>query len=240
MRPVIAILFFTFLYLEPKAQSFEGTLTYRVEYEFTNKIDNSIKAKIFSKLKQQGTYYDTIFVTIKGGDYIKSDNAQNGKTVIYKSDLKKLFFFEKHSDTVLVASGQIYNPLNISLPLPSVQKNDSLINIGDFKCKSIQLIWEDMGEEVYYYSPNTSEVNPSLFEEHNYEYLNIILRETKAYPIKVTKALSGLMTLHMTLVSINKEPVSIEKFKIPELKNASRKASETLELTTGYKMMIIQ
>ena len=237
MRYLLVILMLCF-YSNAITQSFEGTLTYRVDYVFSKQLSDDIRAKIIETLKEKGEYFDSLIVSIKDGNYIKIDNAPNGKKILYRSESNKLYFFTKSSNVVLVTKAESYEPAKLNLPKPRIRTNNSLEKIGEYDCKLISLTWEGFGQEEYYYSDSILPINPSSFQNHNYEYLNLILNHTKHYPIKIVKKSKGLVTINMQLINI--DPIQVSNFEVPELKKASKKDSELVNQLTGYDVMVIK
>lgn len=233
---------FTFLTLGLKgfSQSFEGTLTYKVAFEFSENFNNEeIKAKTISTLKENGEYYDTLKVTIKNGNYLKIDNAPNGKKIIYDPFQNKLFFFTKESDIVMIASANMFTPSNVTLPEPQVVTEDAISTISNIECQKVSLKWEGVGEEVYYYSPSIAPINPELLKNHNFEYLNLVINHTKAYPVKMVKSMNNLIKISLELINIDDSKVDQDIFKIPALKKASKKQTKLVSQITGYDIMIV-
>lgn len=223
------------------SQSFEGTLIYKVTFEFSSKFNNDeFINKTLNTLKKSGEYYDTLTIKFKGGNYLKMDNAPNGKKVIYHGTQNQLYFFTKNSDIVLIADANMYHPNNIKLPEPQVILEDSIFNINRTLCKKIKFVWEDIGEEIYYYSTSIAPLKPYLFREHNYEYLNLLISLTKAYPVKIVKSLNEFITINIELVDVNNSKIENNIFEIPLLREPNKKQAEMINQLSGYDIMVIR
>ncbi len=239
MKKFLLLVIVVTIKLSGFSQSFEGTLTYKVTFEFSQKISQEIKDKTFEHLQNNGEYYDTLFITIKHADYLKIDNAPNGKKTIYNAAQNKLYFFTKGSKIVMTTSADLPYPPHINLPDPKIEYGNSTIQIGAYECNYISLAWEGTGKEIYYYNPSIASINPELFKDHDYEYLSLILEKTKAYPIKMVKSLNNFMTISMELVSIDDSKIENDFSRVPRLKKVSKKQVNAMGYFTNYDVMIV-
>lgn len=213
---VIAFLAYTLSF----GQSFEGKLTYNVEFDIkTQKIGNFeiTKDEVIEKLKKEGEYFDTVTVTLKGGNYIKEDNSESEKRIIYRSDLNKIYTFNNGYGEEVETDAKRYNTLNI-FKEPKIEKLDSIKNINGIECNLLKLSWNNFGEEYYFYNSNVGRLDPKLFKNHNYEYFNIVVENTNAYPLEIVKKISNFISVKMTLQSISEEKVNDELFDINKIK----------------------
>ena len=217
-------------------QSFEGKLTYKVEFDFkTQKIGDFeiTKEQVIEKMKTDGEYFDTIIVTLKEGNYIKEDNSSLENRYIYKSDDNKIYFFQKDSEYEFIIDANKYNATNIQLE-PQVEMIDSLKLVNGINCKMIKLSWDQLGEEYYFYNSEIAKVDAILFKNHNYEYFNTVVEKTNSYPLEIIKKVGDFSSIKMTLVSISEENISDELFDIEKIK--SQKSSQFQNQTTAWSL----
>lgn len=220
------------------SQSFEGRLTYEIEYKF--KMKEISEKDMINHMKKSGEYFDTLTINIKNGDYEKVINSVNSKRIVYKSDINKIYTFDKGFEYVLISNANRYSSTTLELERPKIVQNDSLEMIMNKECKSITLDWNGLGKEVYYYNEDFLKINSNLFQSHNYEYLNEILSLTNSYPIKITKSLNNMIEIRMTLVDYSDEEISESAFEIPKLKSAEKEYSDIIMETTGSEVMQIK
>lgn len=83
-------------------------------------------------------------------------------------------------------------------------------------------------------------MDPELFKNHNYEYLNQVLAQTNSYPFEITKTINKFITITMSLKSLEEIAIDDEIFAIPELKPSKNKGHKQLEKMTGNKTMKIK
>lgn len=239
MKKSFLILLFLVLAQYGRTQSFEGVITYSVEYELKEGF-LEMKDQIFEKLKKDGDYYDTVKIFIKENWYKKVDNSDNSKSVIYSPEQNTVYIQQEGFEYVtLIDAGQV-TTLNLNLPEPSLQNIDSIKHISGIPCEIMKLDWGEVGEEWYFYNKETAIIDPSLFAKHNYDYLNIILSTTGSYPLEIVKGLDGLMLIRMSMVSLEEQELLQELFKIPELKKANKKMSGVMDQVTGARIMKIK
>ncbi|AFM02777.1 hypothetical protein Fleli_0288 [Bernardetia litoralis DSM 6794] len=169
---LIVSIFTTFSY----GQSFEGKLTYKVEYSFNTESSFGLSEKdMIEHMKKSGEYFDTLVVNIKNGNYEKLVNSSNSKRIVYKSDINKIYTFDKGFEYVLIANAKNYSSSKMEFERPEFIKNDSIVSVMGKDCKSITLDWNSLGKETYYYNDTFLKIDSELFKSHNYEYLNEIL-----------------------------------------------------------------
>jgi len=203
--------------------------------EFVN-----LRDQIFEKLRNEGGYYDTIKVHIKQGKYKKVDNSINQKSIIYLPDLNKIYSLEEGSEFVSIIDASKVAGLNLNLPEPNLLNVDSTKAVNGIPCDILKLSWGNLGEEWYFYNKGTAVVNPELFENHTYEYLNQVLSATGSYPLEVVKSMDNVMSIRMSLILVEEGELPDDLFRIPELKKANKKMSKMVNELTGAQLMEIK
>ena len=225
--------------MDGRTQSFEGTITYSVEFEMKGEFVN-LKDQIFEKLRNEGGYYDTMKVYIKQGRYKKVDNSLNQKSVIFLPDQNKIYSLEEESEFVAIIDASKIAAINLNFPEPDLVNVDSIKFINGIPCDILKLSWENLGEEWYFFNKETAVIEPSLYADHNYEYLNKVLSSTGSYPLEMVKSMNNVMSIRMTLVSIEGGELSDDLFSIPELKKANKKMTKMMDNITGTQVMKIK
>ena len=231
---LIISIFTTFSY----GQSFEGKLTYKIEFNF--KMEGISENDMIEHMKKSGEYFDTLVVKIKNGNYEKLVNSRNSKRIVYKSDINKIYTFDTGFEYVLIANAKNYNSTNMEFERPKIIQNDSTVSIMGKDCKSITLDWDNLGKETYFYNDSFLKIDSELFKSHNYEYLNEILTITKSYPTQINKSLNQFIEIRMILVDYSEEEINESAFEIPKLKPAEKEYSEIIMETTGNEVMRIK
>ena len=222
-----------------KGQSFNGTLVYKVTYHFSAQFNKELKVKTIEALRNKGEFFDTLIITIQDGNYFKTDNAPNGKQLTYLAAQNKLYFFTKNSNIVLTTDASSLYPIHVKLPEPRKEFSDSSFVVGNWPCKKLSLIWDSIGQETYYYNKSIAPLEPDLFKNHNYEYLNQVIASTEAYPIKMVKSLNNIMEISIELLSIDNNTTELKLFNLPPLKKANKKQREIIGQITGYEVWVI-
>jgi hypothetical protein len=237
----IIILIFSIFTTFSFGQSFEGKLTYKAEFSFNMDSSFGLSEKdMIEHMKKSGEYYDTIVVNIKNGNYEKLVNSINSKRIVYKSDINKIYTFDKGFEYVLIVNAKNYKSSKMEFERPEIIKNDSVVKIMGKDCQSITLDWNGIGKETYYYNDSFLKIDSELFKSHNYEYLNEILNITNSYPTQINKSLNKLIGIRMILVDVSKEEISDSAFEIPKLKPAEKEYAEIIMETTGNEVMRIK
>jgi hypothetical protein len=224
-------------------QSFEGKLTYKVEFDIkAKKIGNFEikKEQVIEKMKEDGDYFDSITVTIKNGNYIKEDNSKTKKRIIYKTDLNKIYTFQKDFDHVVITDAKKYYGMNLNLKEPKIEQIDSLKVINGNKCKLIKLSWDKLGEEYYFYNSEIAKLDSEKYKNHNYEYFNAIIGISKAYPLEIVKKVSDFISIKMTLIIMEEIKIEDTLFELPKFKKAEKEYAEMMLKITGSEVMKIK
>lgn len=218
-------------------QSFEGKLTYKVEYDIATKKIGAVeitKQQILEKMISDGEYFDSIFVSIKDGNYLKVDNSSEEKSVLYHADANKIYIFQKDMRYETDLDAKQYYALDLGFKQPKIEKIDTLKNINGIDCSLVKLSWDTLGAEYYFYNSQIVTLDPTLFKAHNFEYFNTIVGITHSYPIEIIKTVNNYISIKMTLVSISKEEVSDELFDIEKIR--VQRSSNLQNQTTQWKL----
>ncbi len=221
------------------SQSFEGVITYSVEFEMKGKLEE-LKDQVLEKLEREGAFYDTVKIFIKGDRYKKITNAEKAKSTIYIPEENELYFFEKGSEYVTILTAAEYGAINLNLPEPEVVKLDSVKMINGIHCNLLKLKWGNFGEGYYAYNSEKASIDPVLYREHNFEYLNVVLAATKSYPLEMTSDLNNVIAIRMTLASLQAVELTNEVFQIPALKKAEKKMTKFVDQATKGRIMKIK
>ncbi|MEP0262727.1 hypothetical protein [Dokdonia sp.] len=216
-------------------QSFEGKLTYKIEFEIN--MEGISENDMINHMKKSGEYFDTLVINIKKGNYEKLVNSANSKRIVYRPDSNKIYNFDSGFEYVLITNAKKYGATIIDFEKPKIIQNDSIVSILGKKCNSITFSWGNLGEETYFYNDSFLKINPELFQEHNFEYLNEVLNLTKSYPTQIIKSLNDFIKIKMILVDYSEEKIDDSSFEIPELQLADKEYSELIKQTTGQEVM---
>jgi hypothetical protein len=220
-------------------QSFEGALTYKVEFEIkTQKIGNFeiTEEQVIQKMKSDGDYFDQVTIIIKDGNYEKTDNSDVQKRIVYKADVNKVYTFQKDFEYVVITDASKTNLMKLDLPEPSFEKIDTTKIIYGHNCSMLKLAWGKTGTELYYYDNEFLKIDPSLLKNHNYEYLNEVLKLTNSYPIEIVKTLSDFITVRMTLENVTEKEIDDSQFELPEMTDADKDYAEMMKKLTGAEV----
>jgi hypothetical protein len=202
------------------AQSFEGTLTYAVDFELSQNLMQKGVAKqtMLKNMRTDGTWADTVRISYKKGDYYVHKNTTPKSWSIYKSKDNKIFGLKDGPDadicTVLDASVDLEK--YTSGKKPTVEKLDTIIKIDGLKCNIVRVTWNS-GTSDYYYQSTMLSIDPLLFANHVYDAWAEYLKISKALPLRIVKSTKGEMTVTMKLVGVKEQSVQDQLFAIPTL-----------------------
>ena len=207
------------------SQSFEGTLTYVVDLELSEKFQEKgiDKETFLNQMKKKGTWSDTLKITYKGGNYYTSLN--NGEAcLIYLSSLNKMYsmmLVGERSDICGLIDASADAQYLMSGKKPKIEKLDSQVVINGINCNIVRVEWET-GIYDYYYNSSIFAVNPSLFEKHIYDAWSQFLEISKALPIQIVKTIGDFeetltMTTTQTLIFSEEKSVDDNLFVVPKL-----------------------
>ncbi|WP_052910246.1 hypothetical protein [Riemerella anatipestifer] len=243
MKKILLGICMILIYLMPFAQSFEGRLVYKVEFDIQTEKFGNIEIKkeqVIEKMKKDDDYFDSLTVTIKNGNYIKEDNSNNRKRIVYKADLNKIYTFQKDFDHVVITDAKNYHGMNLNLKEPKIEQLDSLKVINGNNCNLIKLTWGKLGEEYYFYNSEIAKLDSGNFKNHNYEYFNAIVDISKSYPLEIVKKVSDFISIRMTLLAIEEVKIDDSLFELPKFEKAEKEYAEMMLKITGSEVMKIK
>ncbi|SHH21518.1 hypothetical protein SAMN04488109_3201 [Chryseolinea serpens] len=205
-----------------QAQSFEGTLVYKADYEVT--VSEKMKAsgitaeKIIDRMKSDGSYIDTVKSTYKKGNYRSEMNSHPSTWVIYRNDANKLYTFQdgEAKDICTVTDMSIDLEFQLTGKKPVITKLDTTVNVGGTPCEVVRVKWQS-GSYDYYFNKTKNAIDPTLYAKHVYDGWADYLSIAKALPIKIVKRVGKLSVITLTLVAQKTGPVDDALFKIPKL-----------------------
>ncbi len=244
MKNTLLIIYSLLAFSVSFGQSFEGKLTYKVEFEVKTKKIGKLeitKEQVIEKMKKDGDYFDSLTVTIKNGNYLKEDNSSTKKRIIYKSDVNKIYTFQKDFDHhVVITDAKKHYGMNLNLKEPKIEQIDSLKVINGNNCKLVKVKWDIIGEEYYFYNAEIAKLDLEQLKKHNYEYFNTIIGLTKAYPLEIVKKVGDFMTIRMTLINISEVKIEDSAFALPKFEKAEKEYAEMMLKITGSEVMKIK
>lgn len=203
-------------------QSFEGTLVYKTDFKF---IISEKWAKMgiteqmmIDKMKEDGSWTDSIKTCYKSGDYITYTNFAPQSWSVYKRDTNKLYTFQEGdgSDICTVTDVSIDLEFKLTGNNPTITKLDTLVELNGMKCEVVRVKWKS-GTYDYYYNSSFLKVDPKLFENHTYDGWASFLKISSALPIRIVKSTKGLATVTTTLIRHREEAIDEKLFIIPKL-----------------------
>src|SRR5436190_1201682 len=108
-------------------QSFEGTLTYISHLEVSESLIKMgmTKEMLLDKMKQDGTWADTIRTSYKQGNYYTLLNNNPKSWTIYKAETNEIYSLQDASDICTVTDASIDLEFTMTGKMPTVQKLDT-------------------------------------------------------------------------------------------------------------------
>ena len=222
MNKMLLIAFFSLIYGILSAQSFEGTLTYKAEYVF-HVSDEMIKKgvteeKMIEKMKNEGTWSDSIQVTYKQNNYFMYTDFSPATWSIYKGETNKIYSF-RENDTAgicIVTDASIDLEQQMKGVKPVTGNTGMTVDIDGWMCEVVRIIWKS-GKYDYYYQPGSFKMDPALYEKHMSEGWAAYLKISHALPIRIVKTITDVGSVTLTLSSYKEGNVDDRIFEIPEL-----------------------
>ncbi|MBK7554863.1 MAG: hypothetical protein IPI55_09720 [Flavobacteriales bacterium] len=201
-------------------QSFEGTLLYVTDVEVAEKMQKMgmTKEALVERMKQDGSYSDTITVSYKHGNYHTLLNTLPASWNIYTAETNKIHAMQagEAADVCAVTDASIDTEGAMLGKMPTVTKLDTIVMIDGAACNMVRVKWKS-GTYDYYYDPTKLSVDAALFAKHVYDGWADFLKISNALPVRIVKTTKGMMTVTMTLVSAKKQPIADGLFAIPTL-----------------------
>ncbi|MBL0745655.1 hypothetical protein [Chryseolinea lacunae] len=205
-----------------QAQSFEGTLVYKVDYQLN--VSEKMKARgitaeqIMERMKSDGSYTDTIRSTYKQGNYRSDINSNPRAWLIYRNDANKLYTFQdgEAKDICTVSDMSVDLELKATGNKPAITKLDTTATVDGVPCEIVRVKWKT-GSYDYYFNKTKNTIDPALYAKHIYDGWSDYLTIAKALPLKIVKRVGKLSAVTLTLVSQKTGPVDDTLFKLPKL-----------------------
>lgn len=231
------------------SQSFEGELAYEITLQTDSvtlkKFKNSIayQQSLNPKPKE---FRDTLSIMVKNGNYRTTNIIRDQKKIIYLKQDNTIYPLEHGSNRVITThcrkSFGIFEPIWSKRLKPNIILSDSMRVINGLTCKLLLLEFGDFGYEEYWYNEDTLQLDWKRFKNHNYYYLNKILKETRAIPVEIVKFNKETFPkkLRLKLVSVNEKEMSSDLFQIPKLVHSRSDDPRFLNRRLGRKYMKIE
>jgi hypothetical protein len=205
-----------------RGQSFEGTLTYKAEYKFNVSAEMEkrgvTKQKLIEKMKNEGTWSDSLRVTYKQDNYIMYTDFSPMAWSIYKGETNKIYSF-RENDTAgicIVTDASIDLEQHMRGIKPITANTGLTVDINGWMCELVRVIWK-IGSYDFYFQPATFNIDPALYAKHISDGWAGYLQISHALPIRIVKTITDVGTVTLTLSSYKEEKVDENIFNIPEL-----------------------
>ncbi len=201
------------------SQSFEGTLTYVSDLAVVPEMEKMMgitSEMLIGKMKQEGTWSDTIRISYKQGNYYKFMNPKIWS--VYKSETNKIYAFNdsEPTGTCTVTDASIDVEFQFTGKMPEIKKLDTAVTVGGILCSIVRVKW-GAGEYDYYYNSTQLTVNSDMFSKHIYDGWADFLKISKSLPLKIVQKTGGLGIMTLTLIKKEEEKINDKIFIIPEL-----------------------
>lgn len=210
-------------------QSFEGKLTYSIDYRLDSNAMYSSGLKSLleeNNLYRPNNYNDSVHFFMTKNSYVRGGYKKENEKFIFKSNENILYRFlsykkSRYQRVELIDVTKRYETCETTLGyriIPIVQKSDSIRTINGVLCSLLILDFGEMyGREEYWYNSDTLKIDSLTFKNHNYEYWNKILEVTSSFPIEMVKITDNWGRLRITLTTTKELQLSDEIFYIPHL-----------------------
>ena len=199
------------------SQNFEGTVTYELDIEVSEKMKEMgmTKEVLIEKMKESNTFFKVIKYTYKNDNYLIEPEKVGTKS-IYNGNDNKIYTIQKNEDIIVATDASIDLQEKMTGKPPKIQNSDDNVIIYDKPCKKVSIIW-DMGTYEYYYNSDYLKINPELYKNHIYDGWFGFLKISKSLPFKIVKKQMG-MTMTLNLTNISETPIEDKIFKLPKMK----------------------
>lgn len=195
-----------FISLCSKAQTFEGKIVYRNNYQ--SKLANLKSEQLNAMMGTKQDYY------IKGSSYKSLFNGAFTKMQIYKGSENKSYTLTGKNDTLYFEDYSTNKDEAIKYEL---QKNkDTVMGIP---CDL--LIVETKKSKTYFYYNNQYNINPELFKQHTYGNWYYSISKTKALPLKTVYETEQFI-LTSTVIEIKNQKLESNFFEIIDTKKIAK------------------
>ena len=207
------------IFSQINAQSFEGSITYALDFELSEKMTSAglTKAAMLEKLKSEHLWWDSITTSYKAGN-MYSSLGNSGAWSVYRADSNKIFTFQNidSMDICEVNDASIDLEFTMTGKMPRIIPKDTIVMVNNIACQMIRVKWKT-GTYDYYFNKEQFKIDPALFSKHVYDGWAEFTKLSGCLPIKIVKTTKGIMSVSMTMVSSKAGKVDDKLFTIPEL-----------------------
>lgn len=207
------VLIFTLITSISFGQSFEGSITYKLEALNPNSemVSDSIWQQLMKdQFGDRGYMIQKYYY--KNGNYISEVDAgqQTGYQAYNKKD-KLIYSWQANSDTSITVDSR----KNIDEFVEIVESDNTETVLG-IPCKSI-IVKSKMGTMVLWYNDNYLKMDGTQFKGHLYGHWEQILKKIGCLPLKMEQ--KGFMA-HMVQTALEYKEVNLDEnlFAIPKFK----------------------
>jgi hypothetical protein len=243
LKKTLTILILLVISFSSNAQSFEGTLTYKMDFELSKKMKSMglTKKTMEKKLKNEDTWSDQITVTYKNGFYKQMNLSKNKIWIIHHPDSSKTYTFQEGelSDICFVQDVSKDMEFKQFGKMPSVNLLDTIVKYKKYNLKMVEVKWK-MGSYYYLFDENYFQTNPDDFKDHIFDGFYEYLKLAKALPIKIIKGGGTPMTITQSLIKAEEKEIDKAIFNIPELVEPDGENGDLLNNMGLGKMMKIK
>ncbi|MDH6310941.1 hypothetical protein M2451_003805 [Dysgonomonas sp. PFB1-18] len=192
------------------AQSFEGTLSYKIDVTILNDSSHLTLNNEFSLNKDTITYFCSA-----QGDYVSICSNNSNFMDIFLNEKKKKYSLENHSN--------IITALDVTIDLeelygfkPTIELLDSIYVFGQFKCKAVQIKWEN-GLFKYYFDNHYFQIDPEIYQDYNYDQWYNYLKISKCLPIIIEKNYNDAVTVQYSLLLYTEDKFNNDFLLLPQI-----------------------
>ncbi|MCM8568574.1 hypothetical protein NE848_04240 [Gramella jeungdoensis] len=238
MRKIFTILLLA-VAAQINAQSFEGTLTYTVDFELSEKmLDMGLTREMMkSRMEAEGTWADTVSTSYKDGFYRQLNLSPERSWLVYRPDDKKLYTFQEKevSDICIVTDTSIDQEYEMTGEMPTLTLLDTIVEYKDYTLETVKVEWKS-GTYYYLFDKEHFKVDPENFRGHIYDAFYDFLKISGSLPIRIVKEAGGMMSVNMDLVDASESEIDESIFEIPEL--IEDEELNSLSMGTGKMMRV--
>ncbi len=213
MTRQILIALITLLSFTSYGQSFEGTISYKMEALNPNPEmipDSTWQEGIKSQFGEKGFMLQKYFY--KKGNYISEIEAGDAKGFqAYNSKDGLLYSWQDKSDTAITVNSKKF--MYELIEIIDSEETDTILGIP---CKSV-IVKSKMGKMTLWYNPDYFKMDSKFYEGHKYGHWEQILKRIGCLPLKMEQ--KGFMThVVQTAIEFEEIPIDDKKFDIPKFK----------------------
>lgn len=209
----ILILLITLCNIVSYGQSFEGSITYKMEALNPNPEmipDSAWQEGIKKQFGEKGYVLQKYFY--KKGNYISEIEAGEEKGFqAYNSKDGLLYSWQGKADTAITINSRKY--MDELIEIIDLEETDTILEIP---CKSI-IVKSKMGQMKLWYNSDYLRMDSKFYEGHIYGHWEQILKKIGCLPLKMEQ--KGFMVhIVQTAVKFKEMTIDNKKFEIPPFK----------------------